>query len=159
MKKHDKIAKIILALIITFAATPTFAYAASFENFIWSEPNPTYLNSSVIVKQRTYSQGWGVPFVSNWRTELQGFTWNTPSNQSWTGNLGTWTAVNGGAFISDWVWVCQGPEVWFYGETTWWAWTGTSAKQSHNARLIAHGEHDTLLSSIGSTTYWTTMCY
>lgn len=161
-KFQRKMAGFAVAAALAASMVPATAFAADISNNIWSEPNPTYLGNAAVIKQGSEYQSWGgyIPFVSNWRTELAGFTWTDPVNTYTNGNIGHWYSTEtDGQWFSGWCWVSSGSEEWFAGNTIWWCWSSTSAKERHTNRRIVHGQSDWINSSVGSTTTFYTTCY
>lgn len=158
LKRNGVIAAAVVA-VACLLALPGNAYAADIENTISSSKSSVSVGQSATLSCQTTYAMWGlgplgVPFMSDWLTEIPYAYYSKPSVTSYTGSTnGGWsqaTAIR----TSGSVWRQKTSPSWFYGKTVWSGkYTIKATAASGSSKSLAHGQTTHSDTSEGATAF------
>ena len=158
-----KVTKVILTVSLTavcfLACVSIPAYAADIANSMSSSASSVKVGKSITLTCKTTYAMWGIgpvgiPFMSDWLTEVPYDYYDKPVVTSHTGSTdAAWTKANA-IRVSGTVWQQKTKPSWFYGTTTWSGkYTIKATKASSSNLKFAHGQTKDILSSEGATAF------
>jgi len=148
----------VLLVALCFMTVPLSAYASDNKNTISTSKSSIKVGKSITLTCKTTYSMWGVgpvgiPFMSDWLTEVPYKNYAKPVVKSHTGKTnGAWKKASG-IRVSGTVWQQKTSPSWFYGKTTWSGKYTVKAIKTSGKLKFAHGQTKNSKTSKGATAF------